>query len=482
MKRTLLSLMLLVASLASFAYDFEVDGIYYNVLSKDDLTCEVTSRDNNYKSYSGKVTIPSQVSYAGKVINVTSIGKAAFFNCSGLTSVTIPNSVTSIGESAFVGCRGLTSVTIPNSVTSIGEYAFSSCSNVKELIYAEGCETALQTYLTSITSVTIPNSVTSIGPDAFYGCSGLTSVTIPNSVTSIGERAFFNCSSLTSVTIPNSVTSIGKYAFWKCSGLTTVTIGNSVTSIGEEAFRGCSGLTSVTIPNSVTRMWDYAFAGCNGLTEIQSLATNPPSCGSAAFENVGKFECIVKVPEESIEAYKAANEWKDFWNIVALGNEGGGDNPGGEPEKCATPTIALQDGKIVVTTTTKDAKCSTSVTSTDIQSTEATEIELSGVYTITAYASKAGMWNSETATATLVWANPTIGGTGVMSMKMKKALLLRSNGYTITVDGLEEGEMLELYNVNGMMLDKVTCSGTSATLGNGLQKHQIYIIKAGDRS
>lgn len=95
MKRTLLSLMLLVASLASFAYDFEVDGIYYNVLSKDDFTCEVTeSPDKNYK---GRITIPSQVSYAGKVFNVTSIGNYAFYKCSDLTSVTIPNSVTSIG-------------------------------------------------------------------------------------------------------------------------------------------------------------------------------------------------------------------------------------------------------------------------------------------------------------------------------------------------------------------------------------------------
>ncbi len=131
--------------------------------------------------------------------SVTSIGGSAFYNCSGLISVTIPNSVTSIGGSAFYNCSGLTEVIIPNSVTSIGNYAFYGCSG--------------------LTSVTIPNGVTAIGYRAFDGCSGLTSVTIPNSVTSIGKQAFYNCSSLTSVEIPNSVTSIGDYAFYNCSSI-----------------------------------------------------------------------------------------------------------------------------------------------------------------------------------------------------------------------------------------------------------------------
>ena len=134
--------------------------------------------------------------------SVTSIGGSAFYWCSGLTSVAIPNSVTSIEYRAFSGCSGLTSVTIPTSVTSIGNYVFHGCSG--------------------LTSVTIPNSVTSIGYYAFSGCSGLTSITIPNSVTSIGNDAFSGCSSLTSVTIPNSVTLIGDYAFYSCNSLKTV--------------------------------------------------------------------------------------------------------------------------------------------------------------------------------------------------------------------------------------------------------------------
>ena len=268
---------------SALAYDVEVDGVYYNLISKGNIA-EVTKGD---KAYSGDITIPSSIKvndleYTVKVIkedafrgcrditsvtipnSVTSIADYAFYDCSGLTSVTIPNSVTSIGYKAFSYCSGLTSVTIPNSVTSIADHAFNGCSG--------------------LTSVTIPNSVTSIGACAFYYCRGLTSVTIPNSVTSIGDYAFGYCSGLTSVTIPNSVTSIADYAFFCCSGLTLVTIPNSVTSIGDMAFYECSGLTSVTIPNSVTSIADNAFSNCSGLTSV-TIPNSVTRIGSATFYN-----------------------------------------------------------------------------------------------------------------------------------------------------------------------------------------------------
>ena len=273
-------IVMLLCSTSCLAHDFEVDGIYYNIIysSNTDKTVEVTYRGSNYHSYSneysGTVTIPESVSYNGTTYNVTSIEGFAFYEC-GLTSIEIPNSVTSIGSSAFYNCSKLTSVEIPNSVTSIGSSAFENCSR--------------------LTSVTIGNSVTSIDSKAFSGCYGLTSIIvdgenttydsrdncnaiietsfnalivgckstiIPNSVTSIWNYAFDGCDGLTSIEIPNSVTSIGNYAFDDCDGLTSIEIPNSVTSIGNYAFYSCSGLTSVTIPNSVTSIGSAAFGSC----------------------------------------------------------------------------------------------------------------------------------------------------------------------------------------------------------------------------
>ena len=320
MKKVLKNLPLLVLALVLVlaikdkTYAATYGDLTYEV--QDDGTIEITDCDTNA---SGALTIPDTID--GK--KVTSIGYRAFYECSSLTNITIPEGVTSIGYCAFYKCSSLTNITIPDSVTSIEERAFYFCKKLANITIPEGV-TSIGNYaffycnsLTSInvsdnnknyssvdgvlfnkdkakiikypakkegTSYTIPEGVTSIGNDAFEN-SSLTNITIPNSVTSIGDSAFYECSSLTSITIPNSVTSIGEYAFYSCSSLTSITIPNSVASIKDLTFSYCSRLTNITIPDSVTSIGIQAFHACRILTSI-TIPDSVTSIGGRAF-----YEC-----------------------------------------------------------------------------------------------------------------------------------------------------------------------------------------------
>lgn len=252
MKKLILLTLVSILPLIALADAVEIDGIYYNLIEKGKVA-EVTKHPNKY---TGDVVIPEKVTYNDVEFSVEGIGNNAFYSCSGLTSITIPNSVTSIGQLAFEGCSNLTSVYITD-LSAWCAITFQD-GNSNPLAYAHHLYIDGQ----EVKELVIPSSVTSIKQYAFAGCSGLTSITIPNSVTSIGHGAFIKCSGLTSITIPNSVTSIGQFAFDGCTGLTSITIPNSVTSIDQYAFHICFGLTSITIPNSVTSIGESAFSFC----------------------------------------------------------------------------------------------------------------------------------------------------------------------------------------------------------------------------
>ena len=142
--------------------------------------------------------------------------------------------------------------------------------------------------------------------------------------------------------IPGTVTYIGQGAFSYRSGLASITIPNSVITIGDGAFLRCEDLISVVIPNSVTNIGYNAFRDCFSLKNITSFAVTPPACSSYVFYNVDKQACTLNVPEESVDLYKASDEWKDFYNIV--GFTSGIDNAGIN----AAPEIVVRDGAIYV--------------------------------------------------------------------------------------------------------------------------------------
>ena len=238
--KSLFAIACLLGSINASAYDFEVDGIYYNVVSLDELTCKVVSGNTRYK---GDVVIPATVSYGNRTLTVIQIAKDAFDYENDMTGLTIPNTISSISNVSFYkGGSKLESVTIEDGETELTINGVFREIPVKTLYMGRNLLNnyeVLSFNSYSLKEVTIGNSVTEISKEIFYKCQNLKNVTIGNSVTKIGSNAFSGCSGLTNVTIPNSVTEIGSSAFSGCSGLTNVTIPNSVTEIGNSAFSGC---------------------------------------------------------------------------------------------------------------------------------------------------------------------------------------------------------------------------------------------------
>ena len=309
MNKFIMTVILSLSGVTAYAYDFEVEGIYYNITSDTDFKCEVTHK-NIPSDYYGDIVIPSTVEYNGNEYSVIAIEAQAFDRSYGLTSITIPNSVIYIGYKAFFHCSSLKFVTIPNSVTSIGSDAFSECTwlesitisnSVTDISYAfSGC--------TSLESVNIPNSVTDIS-GAFSGCTNLKSVNIPNSVTDI-SGAFSGCTRLKSVTIPNSVTDIGEKTFYGCD-LKTITIPNSVTNIGLNAFTYCRSLESVTIGTSVNFISTDAFGDCS-LNKLILLPNTCPENLSNAFRNTTIKMTYVANDNYSGEHYLGTKKKLDY--------------------------------------------------------------------------------------------------------------------------------------------------------------------------
>ena len=294
MKKQLLLFVIMLLPMIANADPVEIDGIFYNLIAKS-KTAEVTSNPSNY---SGDVIIPAKITYEAIDYDVTSIGYSAFFSCSSLISVSMPNSITNISSNAFRNCTSLIAVSIPEHVTSIDSYAFYGCSN--------------------LTTIVLPSRITSISSCLFQGCTNLTSIIIPEGVTEIGMNSFRSCTNLASIILPSSLSIIGISSFKECDNLVSITVPNKVTSIFDFAFQGCSKLSIVTLGTKVKTLQSKCFANCGELTDVYCLAESVPTTTySDIFENSATNLATLHVPSASVAAYSAADVWKDFQSIVA---------------------------------------------------------------------------------------------------------------------------------------------------------------------
>lgn len=363
----------------------KIEPLTYKVVSGVDHTLSVTFPSDE-SEYSGVTAIPAHVEYEGEQYTVVEVGYLSFSEVKGITSITIPETVTTIAGAAFWE-SSLSEITIPTSVTTIGESAFEN-TNLTEIVIPESVISLGDDVLSlcaSLESVTLNNNPTAIPARMVSGCTSLAGMTIPATVTKIGEFAFSECAALEDISLPSGVTEIGRFAFAYtpelkllplpetvtsvghgvfyqsgieeaslpeaitvipdgmyqcCASLREFEISNTVTEIEQEAFYWCFALDKITFGENVATIGNKAFMGDKALTSVTSLNTEPPV--GAAFDSEVYENAILYVPNAALEAYKAADGWKEFNNIIGIGS--GVDEIGQE----AAFSVTAIDGGIEV--------------------------------------------------------------------------------------------------------------------------------------
>ena len=281
---------------------------------------------------------------------IGNICSGAFSNCDYLETVNLHDMEGSISESAFYYCRNLKGIDIPNTVTSIGEGCFQYCNSLAYANIGSGILSLPDDCFqgTALTEIRIPQTVAEIGDNVFNGCSSLANVYIENRQTELvlgsndsdpmfsdcpldsvyiggnisydtssssGYSPFYRNTSLRAVNITDQETEISTNEFYGCSNLQRVELGDDIASIGDYAFSGCSAIESFTFGNSLLTIGQEAFSDCTAMTQLISRTEVPPVCGTQALDDINKWNCTLLVPDKSIDAYKTADQWKEFFFI-----------------------------------------------------------------------------------------------------------------------------------------------------------------------
>ena len=267
----------------------------------------------------GELVIPNSVYY---------IGENAFNNCYGLSAVTMPEGITTIEQGAFGWCSNLESINIPDAVETIGNYAFSNCINLKNLVLPSSLTfigTQAFDYCYSLTgTLDIPDLVTYIGYEAFMGCTGFSELVLPDNIQTIGGRAFKDCSGIRGeITLPEALESISGNAFSGCDGISTVNYNATncyeMGGASDPVFNDCA-IEHINIGANVESIPNFAFRRCSLVTDMHVAATLPPTVYSSTFGMVPR-SIPVLVPSGSGDAYRSAQYWEEFFNIMEDGEQ-----------------------------------------------------------------------------------------------------------------------------------------------------------------
>lgn len=426
MKKIITLLALLALAIDINAYDFEVknaDGvtIYYNYINEG-KEVEVTF-DKYYKQWNSK-TLEYDYYYGGYrdyYDKTLTIPETVIYN-----ERTYP--VTKIGTNAFRDSY-IKFIELPNSINKLGSNSFQD-SNIEE--------------------ITIPEGVTEIPGTSFSGCLKLKKVSLPEGLKEIRSHSFDGCKLLTEVTIPESITVL-------------------------EGFTNCSGLTSITIPKNVTSVYFY---GCENLLKIYSYIMEPRDLTypSTAFTKNSYYSGTLYVPKGTVDKYKSREGWKSFTWIEEMS--------GADDKKCATPTISYQFSQLSFSSETEGATFVTNITDADIKTHYDASIYLTATYNISVYATKAGYENSDVATATLSWLDGELETdiSGGAANVRAKAVLIQSNGSTLSIAGLNEGTAISVYDLSGKMVGSTISASETTNISTSLRPGDIGLVKIGNKT
>ena len=436
MKKTILLVLIALVTMGAKAYDFSVDGVYYNVIDKSGKVVEVTKGD---AKYSGSVTIPATVSSDGVTYTVSRVGNQAFDGCDNLESVTLGANIESINSYAFFKCTNLSQINLNDKIVTFGNDAFCGC--------------------TSLTSVVVGSSVDNMDSGVFAGCTNLKTVEIHNGASVIGGSAFKGCMKLTTVTIPNSVLTIGGSAFADCVSLTEVKIGDGVQTVPNQAFDGCTRLNTVSLGSSVTLVGSYAFYNCNGMSSFTVLNPSVPKVENNAFTD---YSAKLYVPSQSTSDYNSHEIWKKFG--------------------------AVKDYESKVYLTIKDASHGAVKMLANVGERYSYDIiPASGweIHSVT--------FNNEDVTKQLVGNNYTTPamtsngtlsivfveeGSGVRSAAARDVVVTTDDSGNIIINEAPYGETISVYSTNGILLRQVPADGGRTSIN--MNAHGIYIVKVGN--
>jgi hypothetical protein len=254
---------------------------------------------------------------------LTTIGNQAFFESTGLQSVSFPNGLTTLGTAVFYGCSNLQSVDIPGSVSVIGEWAFAYCSNLTNVTLHEGTDT--------------------IGNVAFYQCTSLTTINYPSTLKKIGEFAFtYNSALAGPVVLPEGITHLGYTAYGECGNIVSVCLPGTLGELQESIFEGCTSLATVTLGDGIWHIGEHAFYLCPNIDTIFVKSAYPPDMGSPTDSTFFTYNSTVVVPCGTRNVYLAYLGWSEFAEII--------EDCGNGIDEYDAPDINIYatDGRIIV--------------------------------------------------------------------------------------------------------------------------------------